>query len=156
MARLVLVPFVLAAVVLTSGCGREEKPAPGQTPAGRAQQGAQKVTGGAQEVAEGAAEWAAATKEQLVKQAGDRVAALNAKMDALEEEARGMGTAAQQKWETELRPELQKSIQDAEAKLNEVKESAGDAWKDLNAGVQQRIDKLNAAFDAAKKELEKK
>lgn len=155
MKRMVLVSFMLVAVVLEAGCSREEKPPAGQTPAQRVQQGAQQVAEGAREVAQGAAQWAAATKDELVRQAQQHVDALKAKMGELEDEARAAGADAQRKWETEVRPQLQQSIDDAEAQLAKIKESAGETWKDLKAGMEQQVGKLSAAFDAATKELTK-
>ena len=145
--------FMALAVIglaLMSGCRQDEEPTTPEAPEAPTEQ----MKEGVEEATKGAKKWAAETKEDMVQTTEDRIAELQEKIDELGQQASEQGEEAQQKWENELKPELESKVKAARDKLDELRDSSGDAWGDLKTGIQTTIGDLQDAYEAAKQEMQ--
>ena len=79
---------------------------------------------------------------------------LGAEIDALQVKA-GIATAeAKVKYQKQL-DALKVKRSEAKVKLDSLKDSAGNAWEEMQAGVDSAWKELQSAFDRAKSELDK-
>lgn len=94
---------------------------------------------------------AAQTKSEYESQFEQRLVTIDAEMAVLREKNRNLKGAAKADWERTF-PQLQAKRDAAYAKLTEVSQSSGEAWKDIKNGAQAAWDEMDDAFrDATKR-----
>jgi hypothetical protein len=91
------------------------------------------------------AAYAEQTKEGYQQQLDTRLKGMDAEIAMLHEKNRDLKGNAKAEWERTLL-ELQAKRDSAYARLTEVRQSSGDAWKDVKKGAQLTWDDLDNAF----------
>lgn len=142
MLRTLLIVVMVIGMAAVAGCKKEEDSA------------GERMREEAREAAEATGEWAAETRQDLVETAEDRVASLKESIRELGERAAEKGGEVRQQWEDDIRPKLEQKLGQAEEQLAELKDSGGDAWKDLKAGVRQVVGDLQDAYEDAKARIQ--
>ncbi len=79
---------------------------------------------------------------------------LGAEIDALQAKANLAKADAQVKYQEQL-DTLRAKRSEAKIRLDSLKGSAGNAWEEMQAGVESAWKELQSAFDRAKSELDK-
>ncbi len=103
------------------------------------------------QAAETAAEFSQQTKEEFQAKLDTRLKELEAEMAKLREKGRDLKDDAKANWDKTM-ADLETKRDAARAKLTEVGQSSGEAWKDVQQGAQAAWDELDKAFrDASNK-----
>jgi molecular chaperone GrpE (heat shock protein) len=137
---------VLGGLLAAIGC--EQKPAdraPGKVTS-------EDVRRDAGQAAETAAEYSRQTKEEFEKKLETRLKELDAEIAKLREKGRSLKDKAKADWEQKM-TELATKRDAASAKLAEVRDTSGEAWKDVRKGAQSAYDDLDKAFRDASREF---
>lgn len=71
----------------------------------------------------------------------------------LEQRFSKMNDSAENKWNSEMKPELQAKMQAAKNKLSELKSSSKQAWPHLSRGFENAVDSVRDGFDRASTEF---
>ena len=79
---------------------------------------------------------------------------LGAEIDALQAKASLATADAKVKYQEQLEV-LKAKRSEAKVKLDSLKDSAGNAWEEMQTGVESAWKELQSAFDRAKSELDK-
>jgi len=138
--------WMLCAAVLSAAIGCNKSPG---EPAGKVTQA--DVNRDVAQADKTTAAYVAQTKEEYQTQLEARLAAVDAEMAALREKSRDLKDEAKADWERTL-PQLQAKRDSVHDKLAEVRQSSGEAWKDIKKGAQSAWDEMDAAFrDASKR-----
>ena len=115
---------------------------------------AERMQEGMEQAAEASKDWASEKKEQLVQQTRQRIESLRAKMDDLKQQASEKGEEAPQKWQGDSKPRLQEKLDEAENKLQDLREAGKDSWDNVKSSVSKTMSDLQDAYEAAKAELQ--
>ncbi len=143
MVQRVGIVLIACTLMVALGCSKDEGAA---SPPERMRQEAK-------EAAEAAGEWAAQTRAELVETAEKQIADLRHRMQELKQQARQQGEQAEQKWESDIQPQLEKQLARAEERLDELKESGGEAWEDAKSGLREALEALGDAAESARQRL---
>ncbi len=138
--------LMLAGLLTALGC--EQKPAD-RTPGKVTSEDVRRDAGKAVTTA---AEYSLQTKEEFQKDLDARLNELDAKIAKLREKGHDLKDQAKAKWDQKM-AELAKKRDAARAKLAEVGQSSGEAWKDVQKGAQSAWDDLDKAFRDASREF---
>lgn len=98
-------------------------------------------------------EFAAQSKDEYVQAMQKRLDQLDRKIATLEQKSADLATTAQAEWE-ERSDALKRKRKAAGERLDELKSSSQDAWKDLQSGVDDAWAELSAAFEEAAAKFE--
>ena len=90
-------------------------------------------------------------KDAFVKSLQETVDSLQDNIDKLGTLASAKGSEAKAKYDKDVKPELDKKLDQAKSSLNKVKSMSGSAWETTKAGAQAAVDDLKAAYDRAVK-----
>ncbi|HBO46286.1 MAG TPA: hypothetical protein DD670_20645 [Planctomycetaceae bacterium] len=138
--------FILAVLLAAVGC--EQRPAdrmPGTvTP--------EDVSRDASQAAETAVEYSKQAKEDFQKSLEVRIEQMDAKIATLREKGSELKDEAKVNWDRKM-ADLEAKRDAARAKLAEVGDSSGEAWKDVRDGAQSAWDELEKAFRDASQEF---
>ena len=93
-------------------------------------------------------------RDEFVKSLQDTVDGLQADMNKLGALAAAKGTEAKAKYDTEVKPELEKKLEQAKTVLAKVKAQSGSAWESTKDAAQAAVDDLKSAYDKAAKLFE--
>jgi hypothetical protein len=93
-------------------------------------------------------------RDEFVKGLQDTVDSLQAKMNKLGDMAAAKGSEAKAKYDTEVKPALEKKLDQTKAVLAKVKAESGTAWEDTKDAAQSAVNGLKAAYDDAAKMFE--
>ena len=139
--------MMLMLVGLVTAIGCERKPAD-RTPGKVTSEDVRRDAG---QAAETAAEFSQQTKEEFQAKLDTRIKELEAEMAKLREKGRDLKDDAKANWDKTM-ADLETKRDAARAKLTEVGQSSGEAWKDVQQGAQAAWDELDKAFrDASNK-----
>ena len=92
-------------------------------------------------------------RDEFVKSLQNTVDSLQDNMNKLGALAEAKGTEAKAKYDTEVKPELEKKLQQAKTVLAKVKAQSGSAWEGMKADAQSAVDDLKGAYDKAAKQF---
>ena len=98
------------------------------------------------------AEFSQQTKDDFQKRLEARLEKLDGEIAALREKGRDLKDEAKADWDRKL-ADLEAKRDAARAKLAEVKQSSGEAWKDVQRGAQSAWDDVEQAFQDASREF---
>jgi TolA-binding protein len=136
--------LTLAGLLVASGCG--QKPAEQQTTGEVTSEDVRRDTGQAVDTA---VEYSQQAKEEFQQRLDARLKELETEIAKLREKGRDLKDQAKVDWERKL-AELETKRETTRAKLAELGQSSGEAWKDVQKGAQSAWDELEKAFhDAA-------
>ena len=93
-------------------------------------------------------------RDEFVKSLQDTVDSLQANMNKLGNLAAAKGTEAKAKYDTEVKPALEKKLEEAKGTLAKVKAQSGSAWESMKDSAQSAVDGLKVACDEAAKLFE--
>ena len=93
-------------------------------------------------------------RDEFVKSLQETVDSLQANMDKLGALAAAKGAEAKAKYETDVKPELEKKLDQAKTVLAKVKVQSGAAWESMKADAQSAVDAAKDAYDKAAKLFE--
>ena len=99
-----------------------------------------------------AVEFSQQSKEEFQKNLDARLKNMDAEIAKLREKGRDLKDEAKVKWDQKL-ADLETKRDAARAKLAEVAQSSGAAWKDVQQGAQSAWDELDKAFRDASREF---
>ena len=99
-----------------------------------------------------AVEFAQQTREEFLTKLEARIGELDAEVVKLREKGHELKDEAKEKWNQKL-ADFEAKQDAAQAKLMEVKESSGEAWKDLQQGARAAWDDMDRAFHEASQEF---
>ena len=137
--------LILGGLLAAIGC--EQKPAdqaPGKVTSAD-------VRHDAGQAADTAAEYSRQTKEEFEKKLETRLKELDGEIAKLREKGRSLKDKAKADWDQKM-TELETKRDAARAKLVEVRDSSGEAWKNVQKGAESAYDDLDKAFhDASRK-----
>ena len=138
--------LMLAGVLTASGCERK----PADQPPGKLR--SEDVRRDAGQAAETAAEYSRQTKDEFQKKLETRLKELDAEIAKLREKGRDLKDQAKADWDRKM-ADLETKRDAARGKLAEVRDSSGEAWKDVQKGAQSAWDELDKAFHEASREF---
>jgi TolA-binding protein len=145
MARFVWL-LMLAGLLAAIGCEQQSSdPTPKKVTS-------EDVRRDAGQAAETAAAYSRQSKEEFQKNLNARVNELDAQIATLREKGRNLKDKAKANWDQKM-TELETKRDAARAKLAEVRDSSGEAWKDVRKGAQSACDDLDKAFRDASREF---
>lgn len=104
------------------------------------------------QAAETATEYARQSKEEFQKKMDTQLQEMDAKIAKLREKGGDLKDQAKADWDKKM-AELETKREAAHAKLAEVSQSSGEAWKDVQQGAQSAWDALDKAFRDASQEF---
>ena len=137
--------FVVLGLLLALGC--ERKPA-NQT---HGKVTSEDVRRDAGQAVETAAEYSQQTKDEFQKKLDAQLTELDGQIAKLREKSADLKDEAKVNWDKTM-ADLETKRDAVRAKLTEVGQSSGEAWKDVQKGAQAAWDDLDKAFrDASKK-----
>ena len=93
-------------------------------------------------------------RDAFVKSLQDTVDSLQANMDRLGTLAAAKGADAKARYDAEVKPALDKKLEQAKAALARVKAESGSAWESTKDSARSAVDGLKAAYDGAVKRFE--
>jgi len=133
---------IVLAIAVLAACGKSEEP-PVQP----------KVTAGevkkqTMEAASAATQYVQQEKDQFVASAEKEMGALKGKLAELKSSAQVAGGEAKTKLELRIKA-LDEKLRAAQAKIGEIKDSSGDAWKQLKQGSSNAMADLSRSYDEA-------
>jgi TolA-binding protein len=137
--------FVVMGLLLALGC--EQKPG-NQTPGKVTSEDVRRDAGQAVETA---AEYSQQAKDEFQEKLDAQLTELDGKIAKLREKSAALKDEAKANWE-KTTADLETKRDAVRAKLTEVGQSSGEAWKDVQKGAQAAWDDLDKAFrDASEK-----
>jgi TolA-binding protein len=145
MSRLVWT-LMLAGLVAVVGC--ERKPADRTT--GKVT--SEDVRRDAGQAVNTAVEFSQQAKEEFQRKLDARLKNMDAEIAKLHEKGRDLKGEAKTKWDQKL-ADLEMKRDAARAKLGEIGQSSGEAWKDVQKGAQSAWDEMDKAFRDASQEF---
>jgi TolA-binding protein len=137
---------ILAGLVALTGC--ERKPAD-RAPGKVTSEDVRRDVGQAVNTA---VEFSQQSKEEFQKNLDSRLKNMDVEIAKLREKGRDLKDEAKVKWDQKL-ADLETKKDAARAKLAEVAQSSGAAWKDVQQGAQSAWDDLDKAFRDASQEF---
>jgi len=116
--------------------------------AGKAVGDAAKATGNAVgNAAQATGDWLTGSKDTVVKTAQEKVAALEAKWQALQDKAAPTTDEAKADWQ-KAKDLMAQTLADAKAKLIQAKDATDDVWqKDIKPALAAALDKAQKLYD---------
>ena len=93
-------------------------------------------------------------KQTYTATAEAKMQKLGAEIDALQAKANLAKADAKVKYQEQI-DTLKAKRSDAKIKLDALKDSAGNAWEEMQVGIESAWKELQSAFDRAKSELDK-
>ena len=93
-------------------------------------------------------------RDEFVKSMENTVDSLQANMNRLGALAAAKGAEAKAKYDTEVKPALEKKLEQAKAALATVKAQSGSTWESMKDTAQSAVDGLKAAYNDAAKVFE--
>ena len=88
-------------------------------------------------------------KDEFVKSLQNTVDSLEANMNKLGALAAAKGSEAKAKYDKDVKPELDKKLEQAKSTLANVKAQSGSAWETAKDAAQAAADDLKSAYDKA-------
>ena len=102
--------------------------------------------------ADSATKLAQQSKEEFQEKLAARLKTLDGEIEKLREKGSDLKDDAKVDWERKM-ADLETKRETARTKLAEVRDSSGEAWKDVQKGAQAAWDDLDKAFQDAAKEF---
>ena len=93
-------------------------------------------------------------RDEFVKSLQNTVDNLQANMNKLGALAAAKGSEAKAKYDSDVKPELDKKLEQAKATLAKVKAQSGSTWESMKDVAQAAVDDLKSAYDKAAKLFE--
>ena len=93
-------------------------------------------------------------RDEFVKTLQATVDSLETNMNKLGALASAKGAEARAKYDADVKPALQKKLDQAKSALATVKAESGEAWEDMKGAAQSAVDGLKSAYNDAAKMFE--
>jgi TolA-binding protein len=93
-------------------------------------------------------------KDQFVARMQQRSRELDSEIDELQQKIERQGKKADQKLKNQL-AELEDKRDQLDVKMDQLRQSTGNAWQDMKAGIRRAADELDQGFRSAKENFEK-
>ncbi|HUU93565.1 MAG TPA: hypothetical protein VM238_20425 [Phycisphaerae bacterium] len=93
-------------------------------------------------------------RDEFVKSLQNTVDSLQANIGKLGALAAAKGTEAKAKYDAEVKPALDKKLEQAKATLAKVKAQSGSTWESMKDAAQTAVDDLGTGYDKAVKMFE--
>ena len=141
-------------LLMLSGCvavlGCNQKPSDSTAPNPKVT--SEDVRRDVDQAAKTAGEFAQQAKEEFVQKLEAQLKALDEEVAKLREKGSELKDEAKASWDKKM-AELETKREAAKAKLAEVRESSGEAWKDVQRGAEAACEDLNKSLQDAKREF---
>ncbi|MBN2578344.1 MAG: hypothetical protein JXB10_05075 [Pirellulales bacterium] len=106
------------------------------------------------EAGEKSARFAGQEKDKFVKTVREKIDGLRRKIDELKEKGKDLSGEAREKWQKTLE-DLKQKQEDARQKLEKLQSAGGEAWQEMQQGVDAAWNDLQDACQNAAEELKK-
>jgi chromosome segregation ATPase len=87
-------------------------------------------------------------RKELIDKLTAQLEQLDTKIDKLESKAGKAGAGAHQEYDSQIK-DLKHRMAEAQEKLNALKKSGDEAWKELREGVEKAMDEVDSAVKRA-------